>query len=404
MGDEIHFKNARILTLAGGTRLRRGKQMSELGVIPRGELLVAGGKVAAVGEKVEAPPGSEVIDAAGRVLMPGFVDCHTHACFVASRLDDWTERLRGQTETEIGAKGGGAPAIMRAVQEATLKQLAAALRERLARLLRDGTTTVEVKSGYGLTGEAELKMLRAVVRAGKDWPGTVVPTALIGHARAGRADEDTVTAARGLLHEVSQEFPGIAVDVQADEAAWTRETCVRLLEKAAKHHPLRVHADESKPLGLLPEAIRLHARSADHLETSTKADLIALGGSDVCGVIAPGVGFHTTGRYARGGFLIDQGGAVALASHLSPDLCPIHSLPMAMALAVRFCGLSAAEAIAAATVNAAAVLGLTDRGTLEPGQRADLLLLAHADERQLAYEPGGASIDRVFCAGRPVGA
>ena len=394
------IRNARILTLACGSTPRRGKEMHDLAVIPQGDVLVTDGLIAAVGPKVEAPEGSEVIDANGRVLMPGFVDCHTHACWAGSRLDEWEERLRGLPYAEILKKGGGTRATVLAVREATKKQLAAGLRERLNRMLREGTTTVEVKSGYGLTTEAELKMLRAIVRAGQDWPGTVVPTALLGYALEGPLDDHVRLVVKEMLPEVSREFPGITVDACVEEGGWSQEACVRLFEKASKHHPLRVHADRFISLGMIPEAIRLHARSVDHLVASTKADLVALAGSPTNGVIQPGTGFHTAGRVARAGFFVDQGGAVALATDCNPGTAPGHSMPFAIALAVRRCGLTPQEAIAACTVNAAAVLGLKDRGTVEAGRRADLLLLEHTDERMLAYEFGGNPVALVICAGR----
>jgi imidazolonepropionase len=400
MADSLHIRNARILTLAGGARLRRGKAMAELGVISRGEVLADDGKIVAVGPSVEAPSGARVINANGRVLMPGFVDCHTHACYAGNRIDEWEERLRGLSEAEIQKKGGGTRATMQAVHESTKKQLAAGLRDRLNRMLREGTTTVEVKSGYGLNGDGELKMLGAIVRSGQDWPGTVVPTALLGHAYEGQPDDDARMVVKEVLHQVSQEFPDIAIDARVDEGEWSREACVRLFEKAMKHHPLRVHADEFQALGMVPEAIRLYARSVDHLEASTKADLTALAKSQTCGVILPGTGFHRGGRFARAGFLVDQGGAVALGTNYNPGSAPMYSMPLAIALAVRCCGLIPAEAIVAATVNAAAVLGLKDRGTIEPGQRADLILLCHADERMLAYEFGGSAVEAVICAGR----
>lgn len=383
------IKNGRLLTLAGGARLRRGGEMRELGILPRGDVLVAEGRIAAVGPKLEAPAQAQVLDASGRIVMPGFVDCHTHACFAGSGVEAWENRA-----------AGGTASVMLAVQEATLKQLAAALRQRLVRMLREGTTTAEVKSGYGMNTAGELKMLRAIVRAGQEWAGTVVPTALIGHPVQGRTEDEERTAARETLHEVSQEFPGIAVDALVDEGEWSRETAVRLFEKAAKHHPLRVHADAVKSLGMIPEAIRLHARSVDHLEAATKEDLVLLGSAAQTGaVILPSAGFHQGGRYARAGFLVDQGGAVALGTDYNPISAPIHSMPLAIALAVRRCGLTPAEAIVAATVNAAAVLGLKDRGTLEAGQRADLIVLCHSDERMLAYECGGNPVDAVVCGG-----
>jgi imidazolonepropionase len=394
------IRNARILTLAAGARPRRAKEMGELSVIPHGDVLVADGVIAAVGPKLEPPAEAEVIDANGRVLMPGFVDCHTHACWAGSGLDDWEERLRGVPYAEILKRGGGLHAIVLAVREATRKQLAAGLRERLNRMLREGTTTVEVKSGYGLATEAELKMLRAIVRAGQDWEGTVVPTALLAHSFEGRLDEYARMVLKEMLPEVTREFPSITIDACVDEGAWSLETAVRLLERASRHHSLRVHADRFTSLGMIPEAIRLHARSVDHLEASTKADLVALAGSDVCGVILPCTGFHCDGRFARAGFLVDQGGAVALATNCNPESYPGHSMPFAIALAVRRCGLTPQEAIAACTVNAAAVLGLTDRGTVEIGKRADLILLQHADERMLAYETGGNPVDLVVCGGK----
>jgi len=403
----LHVRNARILTLArstdsgqaGGAEPRRGQAMGELDVIPSGDVVVTDGRIAAVGPNLPAPADATVIEANGRVLMPGFVDCHTHACWAGDRLDEWEMKRRGVPYLEILKKGGGIHATVRAVREATQKQLAANLRDRLAAMLREGTTTVEVKSGYGLTTEAELKMLRAIRRAAADWPGTVVPTALLGHAFEGDLDTYARMVVKEMLPEIVKEFPDIAVDAFCEKEAWSVEACVKLFDKAHKHHPIRVHADQFNPLGMIPEAIRLFARSVDHLEASRKDDLIALAQSPTMGVILPCTGFHTDGRYARAGFFVDQGGALALATNCNPGSAPVHSMPFAIALAVRHCGLTPAEAIVAATVNAAAVLGLKDRGRIEPGLRADLILLHHKDERLLAYEVGGNPVDRVICNG-----
>lgn len=397
----VLLRNARILTLAlpDVSGPRRGKALRELGVIPQGEVLVADGRIAAVGAKVDAPADAEIIDAAGRVLLPGFVDCHTHACWAGDRLDEWEQKLNGAAYLDILKAGGGIHATVRAVREATQKQIAASLRERLGNLLRDGTTTVEVKSGYGLNTEAELKMLRAIRRAASDWPGTVSPTALLGHALDGDPEDYPRMVTKEMLAEVSREFPDIAVDAYCEKEAWSVEACVRLFEKARKHHPIRVHADQFNSLGMIPEAIRLHARSVDHLEASTKADLIALAQSPTFGVILPCTGFHTDQRFAKAGFFVDQGGALALATNCNPGTAPTHSMPLAIALAVRFCGLLPAEAIVAATYNPAQLLGYTDRGSIEVSKRADLLLLRHKDERQLAYELGGNPVDTVICGG-----
>jgi imidazolonepropionase len=396
------IRNARVLTLSvpGGERPRRGKALRELGIIERGEVLVDTDKISAVGPKVEAPAEAEVIDAGGRVLMPGFVDCHTHACWAGQRVDEWEQRLSGVPQKEILQAGGGIMATVRAVREATPKQLAANLKPRLDAMLRGGTTTVEIKSGYGLTTEAELKMLRAIQRAAHEWPGTIVPTALLGHAFEGTLEDYAKMVVKDMLPEIAREFPGITVDANCDRDAWSVEACVRLFEKARKHHPLRVHADQFQSLGMVPEAIRLGARSVDHLEASTKEDLLLLAASRTFGVILPCTGLHLNQRWARAGFFAEAGGAVALATDCNPGTSPTHSMPLAIALAVRFGGLTPAEAIVAATVNAAAVLGLADRGMIEPGQRADLILLHHKDERQLAYELGGNPVDLVIGGGK----
>ena len=396
----LHIRNARILTLGSSPRPRRGKELADLGIIPTGEVLVTDGKIAAAGPKVDAPADAEVIDALGRVLMPGFVDCHTHACWAGDRLDEWEKKLRGVPYLEILKQGGGIHSTVKAVREATQKQLAASLGERLGAMLREGTTTVEVKSGYGLNTEAEMKMLRAIRRAAAEWPGTVVPTALLGHAFEGDLDEYARMVVKDMLPAVSKEFPDIAVDAYCEQGAWSVDACVKFFEKARKHHPIRVHADQFNSLGMIPEAVRMHARSVDHLEASTKKDLIALAQSPTLGVILPITGLHTDQRFTRSRLFIEQGGALALATNCNPGTSPSHSIPLAIALAVRFCGLTPAEAILAATVNAAAVLNLSDRGTIAPGQRADLLLLHHRDERALAYELGGNPVATVICGGQ----
>jgi len=408
------IRHARILTLAqpksngdaaGGVRPRRGAAMRELGVIARGDVLVAEGKIAAVGTELTVPPDAEIIEADGRVLMPGFIDCHTHACWAGDVLGDWEQQLNGVPAAELQKRGSGIHATVRAVREATRKQLAASLRTRLDLMLRAGTTTVEVKSGYGLTLEAELKMLQAIQRVKQEWPGTVMPTALLGHAIEGDAATYTRMVVRELLPAVWHEFPGIAIAACCGDGAWPVEACMRLFERAHKHGlPLRVQTDQFGSTGMVPEALKLFARSIDGLENATKADLLALVASNSFGVMTPATSFHLGGRYARAGAFVDSGGLLALASNYNPHTAPTFSMPLVIALAVRHSGLTPAEAITACTVNAAAVLGLTDRGTIEPGQRADMILLRHRDERQLAHEFGGNPVDCVLAAGQRGGA
>ena len=398
----ILIRHARILTLATGDRPRRGIALGQLGLVERGDVLVRDGLVAEVAPALEAPPATQIIEAGGRVLMPAFVDCHTHACWAGDRLAEWEMQLKGVPYVKILAAGGGIHATVRAVREATRKQLAANLRARLDVMLREGTATVEVKSGYGLRADDELNMLHAIQRAACDWPGTVKPTALLGHAFEGELADYVRLVLRDILPAVAKDFPGIPVDAYCERGAWTVEACVKLFEQARQHHPLRVHADQFNSFGMVAEAVRLGARSVDHLEASTDADLTLLAQSRTFGVILPVTGFHTDGRYARARRFVDAGGLLALATNCNPGTAPSSSMPFAIALAVRACRLTPAEAIAAVTVNAASLLGLTDRGMIAVGQRADLILLRHKDERLLAYELGGNPVDLVICGGKLV--
>ncbi len=410
------IRRARVLTLAPAsppdtavaaghplTRPRRGAALRDLGILPRGDVLIQGDKIAAVAPELPVPPDTEVIDADGRVLMPGFVDCHTHACHLGDALADWEKELAGTPRADIEKAGGGLPAAVRAVRAATRKQVTAALRPRLDAALRAGTTTLEVKSGLGLTSEQERKILGAIQRAATEWTGTLVPTALLGHAIDGDTAVFTRHIVREVLPEVWHEFPGLAVDARCAADAWPVEACVRLLDRARKHGlPIRVTADQHAATGMVPEALNLFARSIDHLEHANRADLQALAASDTFAVMLPGSSFHTGNRYARAGAFVDSGGLLALASDYGPHTAPSPSLAFAIALAVRQAGLTVAEAIVASTVNPATLLGFTDRGVIAPGLRADLVLLRHTDERQLAHEYGDNPVHRVICAGRLV--
>ncbi len=379
------IRNARVLTLADGPRPRRGAALGELAALDHGEVLVDGGKIVAVGTALEAPADAEIIEGNGRVLMPGFVDCHTQAC--------WYGELPALPTRAFSA-------VVDDVRNATRKQLAARLKERLGVMLREGTTTAEVKSSYGITAEAHQKMLQAIQRAAHEWPATIVPTALLGQGSEGDPEVFSKMVTKEILAPVSHEFPGLSVEACCDRDAWTVESCVRLLERAKlRGHPLRVSADQQVSLGMIPEALRLGALGVAHLDVSTKADLTLLANSHAFGVILPATSLNTGQRFARAGFFVETGGALALATDCNPVSSPGHSMPLAIALAVRFCGLTPAEAIAACTVNAATLLGLGDRGTIAPGQRADLILLRHKDERMLAHELGGNPVDLVICGG-----
>jgi imidazolonepropionase len=403
------ISNARVLTLGVAAAARRGAALGDLGVLPRADVRVSGGRIEMVSTAALSRGADEQgLDAAGRVLMPGFVDCHTHTCFAGDRLDEWQMKLKGAAYLDILKSGGGIMSTVRAVRSASEKELARLVVERLRDFVRGGTTTLEIKSGYGLSTRDELKMLRAIKTAageiGSTGPGVVL-TAMLGHAMDADVSDFVDRTINDTLPAVHAEFPGIAIDAFCETGAWSLADTVRLFEKARSlGHPLRVHADQFTSMGMVAQAVRLHAVSVDHLEATSEADAKTLAASETFAVGLPCTGLHLSkpggGDYANLRRLVDLGAKVAIATNFNPGSSPTTSMPLAIAAAVRYCGLSPQEAIAACTVNAAALLGFTDRGFIAPGARADMVLLRHTDERTLAYEMGGNPTDHVIHDGR----
>ncbi len=403
MSGSLFIRNARVLSMGLAPGPRRGAALGELHAIDGADVRVEGGRVVEVGVGVQAPPDARAIDARGRVVMPAFVDCHTHACWAGDRLDEWEMKQRGATYLEILEGGGGIMSTVRAVRAAGEAGLAASLAERLGVMLGEGTVHAEVKSGYGLSTEDELKMLRAIAAAGETVPGTVHASACIGHAKDPAQDGFVDRTINETLEAVHDEFPDAPIDAYCEQGAWSLDECLRLFDRALDlGHDVRVHADQFNSMGMIPEAIRRSFTSVDHLEATTPEDLRLLAGSETFGVMLPCSGFHVDGRYADGRAFLDAGGKLAIATNANPGSAPCLSMPMAVALAVRHLGITAAEAIGACTVNAAALLGLDDRGRIAPGMIADLVLLRHTDERQLGYEFGGRHADAVIVGGEIV--
>lgn len=413
--SRLVIRNARVVTplVAGGRGPLRGEAMETLSITPCADVTVEDGVIKTVKEvkpgarraPLKSGPDGQTreVDAAGRALLPGLVDCHTHACWAGDRYDEWELKRRGASYLEILKRGGGIMATVRAVRQATVESLAQVLLSRLQVMLSCGATTIEVKSGYGLNTETELKMLRAVRTAQQKFPGTLVPTALLGHAIDEAQPGFVGVTVRQTLPAVAAEFPGIAVDAFCEQGAWSLDQCVLLFNRAREMGlPIRVHADQFNSLGMTPVAVRLEARSVDHLEAASKEDFMLLAGSATAGVMLPACGFHLDGRYARGRRFVQEGGTLAIASNCNPGSAPCLSMAMVIALAVRQLGLSVPEALCAATVNPANVLGLADRGVIAPGKRGDLLLLRDKDERAVAFEFGATPAAMVICAGKVV--
>ena len=407
--NRLLLENARLLTLASGdeNRLpRRGDALKDLGVIEKGWVSVRQGRIEAVGRG--APPDADGtpttrMDVEGRVLMPGMVDCHTHACWAGSRFDEFDEKLRGASYLEILAGGGGIMSTVRAVREASVETLTANLLHQVERMARLGTTTLEVKTGYGLTTDDELKMLEAIVAADGLIEPTLIPTFLGAHAIDPENEHFIEQTINETLPAVVAAHPGIACDAYCEEGAWSLDACRRLFEEAQSLGcPLRVHADQFNSLGATRLAIEAGALSVDHLEASTVADLQALAHSETIGVLLPVSGYHLGEGYASGRALVDLGAAIAVATNFNPGSAPTPSLPFAIHLAVNHCRLTPAEAITAATWNAACVLGLQDEiGSIEVGKRADLVILDTDDERSLAWEFAMPGPRQVLIGGQP---
>jgi imidazolonepropionase len=385
--------NARILTLAGEQTPRRKDAMNDLGIIEDGFVAVRDGIVEHVAsgapdeDFIITHSDIPVVDANGGVVMPAFVDCHTHTCWAGSRLEEFEMGLRGVSYLDILKQGGGIMSTVRAVRESTQEDLCLDVLGRLGLMVSQGTTTVEIKSGYGLTTKDELKMLRSIHDASQDVPQFIVGTFLGAHA----IDPEQENFADIVIHEtlpaIVQEFPNITCDAYCEKGAWSVDETTRLFEKAIDLGcPIRAHVDQFNPLGMLTKAVELGAMSVDHLEHSTDDELTILASSNTIAVLLPATGFCLHDAYARGREIIDLGCPVAIATNYNPGSAPSPSMPFAISLACRRLGLTPAEAITAATHNAACVLNLQDRvGRIEVGMQADIQLLDCDDERDLAW-------------------
>jgi imidazolonepropionase len=387
----LAISGARLLTMArpGDERApRRGRDLSDLGVIQQGWVVVEDGRVADVGI---GPLPDDIhptthIHADGRIVMPALVDCHTHACWAGDRSNELVRQFGGAHYLDLLREGGGIMATVRAVRDAAEEELVDHLLLQLERMARLGAATVEVKSGYGLDPETELKMLRAIDTAARRTAQTICPTFLGAHALDRDAPGGTDAGVDAIIHEAlplaAAAFPGIACDAYCEDGAWSLNDCRRLFEAARDLGcPIRVHTDQFNSLGMTRLAVDMDARSVDHLEATTSDDARVLAASDTIGVLLPVSGFCLDDRYANGRELIDMGVAIAVASNSNPGSAQTTSLPFALSLACRKNGLHPSEAIVAATYNAACVLELQDEcGSIEPGKRGDLIMLDTALE------------------------
>jgi imidazolonepropionase len=379
---------------------RRASQLKQLGIIDEGAVLCIGGKVVSVGSTKDAlrDPWFKKnrkkvteIDCAGKVVLPGFVDSHTHPVFVNPRLVDFEKRIEGASYEQIAAAGGGIRSSLAAVRKAAKSELVAKVLAALRDMATHGTTTVEAKSGYGLTLQSELKSLQAIRDAASEWPGTVVSTLLGAHVVPkefqGCSQKYVELVCTEMVPRAARQKLVQFVDVFCDKGAFTPEETERIFTAAqANGLAVRAHMGQLSETSLEP-FLRFNPASFDHMDHVSEADIEQLANTDTVATLVPGANYFLGMKeYPNARRLIDAGVCVALATDYNPGTSPTVSMPMAMSLACTHMKMSPAEAIAAATINGAWALRLGGRkGSIEAGKDADLAIFAVQDYREIPY-------------------
>jgi imidazolonepropionase len=409
---------SQLLTISGLPQ--RGNNLGNLGIIENGAVLIEDNIIAAVGPSDEMRSifvDHEMIDAGGRVVMPGFVDPHTHLVWAGDRSAEFEMRLQGKTYLEIMASGGGIVSTVYQTRSADISALVSQARSRLQAMFAYGTTTAEAKTGYGLETATEIKILQAIMQLDAEGPLNLMPTFLGAHAVPPEYKDDpdgyTELVCSQMLPAVKEwwasrfnhiSIPSLPfVDVFCETGAFSLEQSRLILETAKElGFPLKIHADEFDNLGGAALAAELGAVSADHLVVTSKADIRALGKSDTVAVSLPCTPFGLAeGHYSPAREIIEANGILAIATDMNPGTAWCENMQFAIALSCRYMNLTPAQAIVAATLNAAAALGVADRvGSIEPGKCADLLILDIPDYRQLGYRFGTNLVHTVIKNGK----
>lgn len=419
--DLLIHSARQLITCSSLNGPKRGLTLQDAGVIEDGALAIDQGRIVAVGSSQALRrqfTASDEIDASGAVVLPGFVDPHTHAVFAGCRVDEFEQRVRGSSYLEILEAGGGILSTTRATRAAARDDLVVVARRRLERMMTLGATTIEVKTGYGLDLATELRMLDVIAELDLQLPVDVVPTFMPAHAvppeftgRSGAYVELIINHMMPAAidwyrksHFATIQRP-FFVDVFCESSAFNLEETKRILEAGKSlGFALRAHIAEFTNLGGVGVAIGLGAVSIDHLDTISAEEMQIIASSNTIAVVTPAVNFNLgAGSFADARGLIDSGAALALTTDFNPGSAPCFSLPLVMAIACRFCHLLPVEALNAVTINAAHAVGMGDQvGSLDVGKQADLLIADVDDFRLLAYELGGNPIKRVFKKGRVI--
>jgi imidazolonepropionase len=401
---------SQLLTLTGPKRPRVGGEMGELSIIRDGGILIRDGKIDRVGPSNEierSTRDAEIVNAGGRVFLPGFVDAHAHPVFAGNRLDDFERRARGETYEQIAAAGGGIWSTVEKTRAASDTDLLTQAKKHAAWFLRCGTTTVEAKSGYGLTLNDELKILRVIERANQETPIEFVPTFLGAHAvpRDMRTDDYVHLVVSEMLPRVASEKLAEFCDVFCERGYFGIEQSKEILTSAKKLGlKLRIHADQLSNSGGAKLAAELKATTADHLEKTNEEGIAVMKSAGVQPVLLPG-SVYALGltSYPRAPEMIGAGLAVVIATDFNPGSSPTPSMPMVLSLACTQMKMSPAEAITAATINAAHSLNRGDKiGSLEAGKVANFSIFDCEDYREIAYWFGFPQIHSLYVKGERV--
>jgi imidazolonepropionase len=392
---------------------RRGPELNELGIIEDGAVLCVGGKIVSVGTTHEALRDSWIknrrkrlieINCAGKVILPGFVDSHTHPAFISPRLIDFEKRIAGASYEEIAEAGGGIRSSVEGVRAASKPELAAKILAGLQQMLAQGTTTVEAKSGYGLSLESELKSLQAIQSAAAQWPGTVVPTLLGAHVVPAEfknePEQYLQLICEKMIPLVAKRKLARFVDVFCDRGAFSEQDCLKIFAAANKNGlQVRAHVSQLARTPLL-KLLAMRPVSLDHVDHVNDTDVSQLARSSTVATLVPGANYFLALKYPPARNLIDAGVAVALATDFNPGSSPTASMPFILSLACTQMKMSPAEAIAAATINAAYALQLEhSKGSIEPGKDADIAVFNVRDYREIPYWTAASRCEFVVTGG-----
>ena len=415
--DLIIHSSPQLLTLAGGRQ--RGATFGDLKIIEDGALAIGGENILGVGKSQHIRrlfKAQHEIDARESILMPGFVDPHTHLVWAGDRAAEFEQRIAGASYMEIMESGGGIMSTVLKTRAASIEEMIASAKPRIMRMLRYGTTTAEAKSGYGLDTATELKILEAITRLQKESPLELAPTFLGAHAIPNEFSDDpqayTDLVTQEMLPAVhawwQEHFPGEILpfnDVFCEEGAFTLAQSRQIMQAALQlEFPLKIHADEFASLGATQLAVELAAVSADHLVKTPPDEIQALGKSRTIAVSLPCTPFGLSEHaYTPAGAILEAGGCLAIATDLNPGTAWCESMQFSIALACRYLRITPAQAIVAATINAAAAIAREDRiGSFEEGKQADALLLDTNDYRHLGYRFGTNLVTTVIKKGEVV--